>query len=44
LRQNFLYRGDERDKVNLSIKIPPPCSELRFPVLAGVRWGDVSFS
>jgi hypothetical protein len=29
---------------NLSIKIPPPVGETRFPVLDGVRWGDVSFS
>ncbi len=29
---------------NLSIKIPPPVGESRFPVLDGVRRGDVSFS
>ena len=31
-------------RVNLSIKIPPPVGESRFPVLAGVRRGDVGFS
>ena len=30
--------------LNLSIKIPPPVGESRFPVLGGARRGDVSLS